>query len=139
MAEVATPGLVRRLASMLYDCFLLGAVLFVAAFLFVALTQGATSPFIRRIFQAYLLGCSAAYFLWFWLHGGQTLAMKTWRLRLVCEDGAPLSAGRAVFRFLLAIFSMGLGIGILWALFDPERLFLHDRLARTRIVGTNGD
>ncbi|MDP1897905.1 MAG: RDD family protein, partial [Sulfurimicrobium sp.] len=68
--------------------------------------------------------------------GGQTLAMKTWHLRLVSADGAPLTRRRAILRFALALPSTLLGIGILWALFDRERLFLHDRLAKTKIILT---
>ena len=67
----------------------------------------------------------AAYFLWCWLRGGQTLAMKAWHIRLV--DVTPR---KALLRFLLAL--PFLPISILWALFDRDRQFLHDRLAGTR-------
>ncbi|MDO8892672.1 MAG: RDD family protein [Sulfurimicrobium sp.] len=130
------PGILRRLASMLYESLLLVAVLFLAGFLFAGLTLGSTMPLVRVVFQIYLLGVVAAYFIWFWLRGGQTLAMKTWHLRLVSADGAPLTRRRAILRFALALPSTLLGIGILWALFDRERLFLHDRLAKTKIILT---
>lgn len=119
---------------MFYECILLVAILFVAGYLFVALTQGAATPVVKGIFQAYLSGVIAAYFIWFWLHGGQTLAMKTWRLRLVGADGQPVTLKQAVLRFVFALPSVLLGIGILWAMFDLERQFLHDRLAGTKIV-----
>jgi uncharacterized RDD family membrane protein YckC len=121
---------------MLYESLLLVAVLFLAGFLFAGLTLGSTMPLVRVVFQIYLLGVVAAYFIWFWLRGGQTLAMKTWHLRLVSADGAPLTRRRAILRFALALPSTLLGIGILWALFDRERLFLHDRLAKTKIILT---
>ncbi len=77
----------------------------------------------------------AAYFSWFWTQGGQTLAMRTWRLRVVTRSGKPLRPAQALMRFLLCWPSLGIfGIGILWALVDPEKQFLHDRLAGTRIV-----
>lgn len=132
----AYPGILRRLTSMLYESLLLGAVLFLAGFLFVGLTQGSTTSLARGVFQVYLLGVVATYFIWFWLRGGQTLAMKTWHLRLVSADGKPLTLPRAIVRFMLALPSTLLGIGILWALFDRERQFLHDRLARTKIILT---
>lgn len=128
------PGILRRLASMLYESLLLVAVLFLAGFLFVGLTQGSTTSLARGVFQVYLLGVVAAYFVWFWLRGGQTLAMKTWHLRLVSADGAPLSLRQAIIRFVISLPSTLLGVGILWALFDRERQFLHDRLARTKII-----
>lgn len=121
---------------MLYESLLLVAVLFLAGFLFIGLTLGSTTPLVRVVFQIYLLGVVAAYFIWFWLRGGQTLAMKTWHLRLVSADGSPLMLRQAMLRFVLALPGTLLGIGILWALFDRERQFLHDRLARTKIILT---
>ncbi|MFA7316344.1 MAG: RDD family protein [Sulfuricella sp.] len=131
------PGILRRLASMLYESLLLVAVLFLAGFLFVGLTQGSTTSLARGAFQIYLLGVVAAYFIWFWLRGGQTLAMKTWHLRLVNADGAPLTLRQALLRFALALPGILLGVGILWALFDHERQFLHDRLSKTKIILIN--
>ena len=69
----------------------------------------------------------AAYFLWCWLRGGQTLAMKAWHIRLV--DVTPQ---KALLRLVLA--ALLLPVSIVWALFDRERQFLHDRLAGTRLV-----
>ena len=131
----SVPGIRRRLASMLYETLLLVAVLFTAAFIFVAIARDATSPGIRPIFQLYLLGVVAAYFLWYWLHGGQTLPMKTWHLRLVSADGKPtISLKQACLRFALAAIGIASGLSIIWALFDRDRQFLHDRLAGTKII-----
>lgn len=121
---------------MLYESLLLLAVLFLAGFLFVGLTLGSTTPLVRGVFQVYLLGVVAGYFIWFWLRGGQTLAMKTWHLRLVSANGSVLTLRQAIIRFVLALPGILLGVGILWALFDSERQFLHDRLAGTRIILT---
>lgn len=131
------PGILRRLASMLYESLLLVAVMFLAGFLFVGLTLGSTAPLARVVFQIYLLCVVAAYFVWFWLRGGQTLAMKTWHLRLVSADESPLTLRRAILRFVLALPSTLLGVGVLWALFDRDRQFLHDRLAKTKIILVN--
>lgn len=80
------------------------------------------------------------YFLWCWLNGGQTLPMKTWRLRLVSEDGNRLRPAQALLRYLAAWPSVCLaGIGIFWALIDKDQQFLHDRLAGTRIVDVPKD
>lgn len=123
---------------MLYEALLLLAVLFLAGFLFVGLTLGSTTPLVRGLFQIYLLCVVAAYFVWFWIRGGQTLAMKTWHLRLVCSDGSPLTLRHALLRFAFALPGTLSGVGILWALFDRERRFLHDRLAGTKIIFTPG-
>lgn len=127
------PGVWPRLMSMAYDGMLLVGVLFVAGFLFVTLMRYTGQPQLRPFFQAYLVGVIAAYFLWFWLHGGQTLAMKTWHIRLESADGKALTLNQAMRRFALAWLCF-LGVGILWALIDKDRQFLHDRLAGTRLV-----
>jgi uncharacterized RDD family membrane protein YckC len=122
---------------MLYESLLLLATVFLAGFLFVGLTRGANTPPVIVALQVYVLAVTAAYFIWFWLHGGQTLAMKTWRLRLVDTSGQPITPRLAATRFVLAIPCVLTGIGLLWAVFDPERQFLHDRLAGTRLIGTD--
>ena len=73
----------------------------------------------------------------FWLHGGQTLAMKTWRIRLVSVDGMPIRPAQALLRYLLCwpgILLILLGVGILWAVLDRDGQFLHDRLSGTRLI-----
>jgi len=124
-----TPSLARRLASMLYEAFLVFAVAFFATWVFFFASGGrdATRGWLRMELQLFILVVLAAYFLWCWLRGGQTLAMRTWRIRLV--DVTP---GRAILRFVLALFLLPLSI--VWVLVDRDRQFLHDRLAGTRLV-----
>jgi uncharacterized RDD family membrane protein YckC len=125
-----TPGLARRLASLLYEAVLLVAVAFFAASAFYFASAGAPlEGWLLRMHQLFLVAVFAAYFLWCWLRGGQTLAMKTWRVRLV-----GVSAGKALLRFLFALVLVPTGASILWALFDRDGQFLHDRLAGTRLV-----
>jgi len=84
----------------------------------------------------HLLLVLLAYFLWFWRHGGQTLAMQTWKLRLEnAMTGHIVTLPQAVLRFALCFPSLlFFGTGLIWAVFDRDRQFLHDRLAGTRIV-----
>jgi len=109
----------------------------------------------RVVLFCLLFGIVAAYFVWSWSDGRRTLPMKTWRLRLVLADGGAVPARTALLRYLaawigpvlaLAAYAVlrhfGLGahatwlvvLGVLWAFIDPERQFLHDRIAGTRIV-----
>jgi uncharacterized RDD family membrane protein YckC len=133
--RLRAPAIGRRLASALYDSLLLAALVLVATFPFLALFGDSTSGWRRHVLQAWVLGVAGAYFAWFWTHGGQTLPMKTWRLRVVSHDGAPVSAARALHRYLIAVLGLfALGLGFLWALVDRDRQFLHDRLAGTAIV-----
>lgn len=125
-----TPGLARRLASMLYEAILLFAIGFFVGFAFHFASRGAPDEgALRFAHQLLLVAVFAAYFLWCWLRGGQTLAMKAWRVRL-----DRVSPARALLRFLLALLLVPTGISLLWALFDRDRQFLHDRLAGTRLV-----
>jgi uncharacterized RDD family membrane protein YckC len=131
------PAILRRVASMVYELLLVIALLFIAALIYTLL-RDPRAPGGMIYFQAYLLLVVAGYFLWFWTHGGRTLAMKTWRLRLVAADGSPVSLKQALLRFLLALAGLGcFGISILWAWFDADGQFLHDRLAGTRLIKTD--
>jgi uncharacterized RDD family membrane protein YckC len=125
------PGLARRLAAMLYEAILLFAVAFFAAwlFFFASGARDATSGWLRYALQLFIATVFAAYFLWCWLRGGQTLAMKAWHIRLV-----NVTPGKAILRFFLAGLLIPTGVSILWALFDREKQFLHDRLSGTRLV-----
>jgi len=129
--SAATPGLPWRLASMLYEAILLFAVAFLAAWVFFFASGGrdATAGPMRHLLQLCIGLFFAAYFLGSWLRGGQTLAMKAWRIRLI--DVTP---GNALLRLILAALLVPTGISLLWALFDRDRQFLHDRLARSRLV-----
>jgi uncharacterized RDD family membrane protein YckC len=135
LAPATSPGLARRALSMVYEILLLVAVLITGALPFMLLTREADPSLARLLLQLYLLALCGVYFIWQWLHGGQTLPMKTWRIRLVTRDSAPLTLRRAVCRYLLALAGLALlGAGFLWAFIDRDRQFLHDRLAGTRIV-----
>lgn len=130
------PGLRRRLASMAYEMLLLLGVLsvtFMLPHLFLGMLWHITLPgwlLILHVFS--VLGI---YFVWYWRHGGQTLAMQTWQLQVVSALNTRPSLPRLIARYLLAWPSIiYFFAGILWALFDRDRLFLHDRLAGTRIV-----
>jgi uncharacterized RDD family membrane protein YckC len=125
----------RRLVSMVYESLLLAGFVFFAALLFLGLSGGSASGLPRHAFQVYLFLIIGLYFVASWRRRGQTLAMKTWKLRLVGANGERISLLQALLRYVCAWPSLALGgIGILYALFDRDRQFLHDRLAGTKIV-----
>lgn len=128
------PSLRRRLASMLYESLLLLGVLSVG-FMLPEMALAAIGflppPSITVLHFVIVIG---VYCVWYWTHGGQTLAMQTWKLQLVSVRGTPLRPWQAVVRYLLAWPSLCFfGAGLVWALFDRDRQFLHDRLAGSRI------
>jgi uncharacterized RDD family membrane protein YckC len=128
-------GLGKRLLSIIYEALLLFAVLCLAAGLYTIVFRLLHVVPARPVFQAYLFTVAGCYFMWQWVRGGQTLPMKTWRMRIVDERGRPLTAPRAAARYVLAAAGIALlGAGYWWAFLDRDRQFLHDRLAGTRIV-----
>lgn len=133
--SLATAPFLVRIAAMIYESLLVTAVVFVASFIFVPIVGEMHAPWQLLLFRTYIVGVLFAYFCVFWLRSGQTLSMKTWRIRLVNRDGGPITFNQAVLRFFLALFGLLLaGAGFWWALFDRDRQFLHDRIVGTRLV-----
>jgi uncharacterized RDD family membrane protein YckC len=132
---LAIAGIGRRLASMLYEGLVVFSVLLIGFWLPQALLSAVGLVLTPRLLWLHVLLLLMFYFVWFWLHGGQTLPMKTWKLRIANPDGTPPRPLQAVLRYLAAWPSVLLfGVGILWALIDRDRQFLHDRIAGTQIV-----
>ena len=125
----------RRLAAMFYDSLLLFALLMVSA-LPVVLIAGENSSFFKSpLYTLYLYSISFVFYGWFWTSGGQTLGMRSWKIRVVRNDGQSLGWDSALMRFLLATISLTLfGLGFLWILFDRDNLAWHDQLSKTRII-----
>jgi uncharacterized RDD family membrane protein YckC len=124
-----------RFASLFYECILLVPILFLAGYLFLALTHDAGSGLMRQLFRLWLVTVLGTYFCYCWSKTGQTLALKTWRLRVTAHDGRPPRLKLALARFLVAFCGTLLaGAGFWWAFLDRDGLFLHDRLVGTRIV-----
>lgn len=156
---VRAPSVLRRLASMFYETLLLFAVIVIAGAVFLLANRGVPATgWVRHLEQIYFAGVLAAYFLYCWLRGGQTLAMKAWRIRLVAPGHDRVPAHVALLRFAYAAIILGsfaaaviaafvrgspwvasatlavTTIGLGWALVDRDRQFLYDRLAGTRLV-----
>ena len=122
---------------MLYESLVAFAIAFFAGLAFHGASAARLSGETRLLFQVYLFLVLGIYFIACWSRGGRTLAMQTWKIRVVTRNGTSLGVGRAALRYVLAWASLVLlGAGFFWAYFDPDRQFLHDRLAGTRIVTT---
>jgi uncharacterized RDD family membrane protein YckC len=153
---LTAPPIARRMACWLYEGMLMFGVVFISGYLFSTLTQTRHALDNRHMQQAFLFVVFGIYFTWFWAKG-QTLAMKTWHIRVVDRQGAALTQPRALLRYTLSWlwFLPPLAVGGLYALpsgelsvivvgwvaiwatlsrFHPQRQFLHDALAGTRLV-----
>lgn len=154
----APPGLARRFAAFLYEGVLLFGVLFFAGFLYSVLTRQQHAMQGRAGMAVFLFVVLGLYFVGFWTRSGQTLAMKTWHLRVTDAAGRPLGWGRAVLRYLLSwlwflpalvsVWALGLHSGgaiigsliagvagyLLIARLHPQRQFLHDAICGSRVI-----
>ena len=130
-----TISLFKRIACMLYESILVFAILFVAGIIYRAVLGDPHTDFEQHLFFIYSWVIAGFYFVFCWVKSGQTLAMQTWRIQLLGFDGKPLSLEQAVKRYVIASFSlMFFGLGFLWAIFDREGLYLHDRFIGGRLV-----
>lgn len=135
--SIELPTLTRRLLCMLYEGLVVFSILLIG-FLMPQIVFNAFGLVMGgRLLLLHILLLLMTYFVWCWVNGGQTLPMKTWKMRVANRDGGPLRPTQAILRYLAAWPSILLGgIGILWALFDQDKQFLHDRIAGSRIVST---
>lgn len=152
-----TPTIKRRLTTMMYEGVLLFGVVAISGLLFSLIFQQRHALYLRHALQYWLFIVIGAYFIWFWTHSGQTLPMKTWRMRLVTVEGSSLSLKRALARYFLAWLWFLPGLAIAWALdakawtsvaivfanvvawsltaqIHPSKQFLHDRIAGTKLI-----
>ena len=129
-------GLRRRIASMAYESLLLLGVLSVSFMLpHLALGMSFNIALPGWVLLCHIFLVLGAYFVWYWHHGGQTLAMQTWKIQLLTPSGTQPSLTQLALRYVLAWPCLVyLGAGLFWAIFDRDRQFLHDRLAGTRLV-----
>jgi len=120
----------RRLMAIIYDLFLLMAILFIATAVAMAFNHGNAIEPGQTLYPYYvscLLIISFCFYGWFWTHGGQTLGMKTWKMKLQQDNGQSITWMLALIRFIAALISWSAaGLGFLWSLFHPQRRTWHD-------------
>jgi uncharacterized RDD family membrane protein YckC len=135
--DPSAPGLLRRFAAICYDSLVLAALAMLVTAALLFFTGGAAISAGNPAFRILLVVVAVLYFVWFWMHGRQTLGMRAWRLRVERFDGGALGWSDALARAATATLSWAAcGLGFLWALVEPQRLAWHDRLSRTRLLRT---
>jgi uncharacterized RDD family membrane protein YckC len=131
-ANLPPPGLLRRLAAIVYDTLLVFALLMLVTLPFVLLNLG-RSPF----HQSALVLTIFAFFAKFWRHGGQTLGMKSWHMQIVSDNGQPISFSQCLLRLVAATLSfLCFGAGYFWMLIDKNKRTWADRFSDTHLVMT---
>lgn len=124
--------LARRLAAAFYDLFLLVGVLMCVLFLDVVVRDAFDIARNYAAIQALAFLSAFVFFAWFWTHGGQTLGLRSWKLRLVERDGAPVRWPTAALRF--AVTCATLGLGFVSCPFDARSRALQDIVSGTELV-----
>ena len=143
--EALKPGFFRRLGAIFYDWMLLIAVILVAVTVFTvaidmlfgsnASQEVLQDPLVKLLYQLYLLLVAGIFYVWFWTHGGQTLGMKVWKIKIVDNNLGTISFKQAMLRLLYAVIScLPLGLGLFWMLFNPQKQTLYDRWSKTQLV-----
>jgi uncharacterized RDD family membrane protein YckC len=133
--QLAAPSLFKLGACLIYEALVVMALSLVCVSVLIFLVGDAAQGVKRYLLQVFLLIAVGAYFVWCWHRSGQTLAMQTWNLKLVGPDGRLVLFKMAIARYLLACVGLMLfGLGFLWVFVDRDRLFLHDRLLKNRII-----
>ena len=144
-ADCPRAGLLRRLAALLYDGFLVTAIWFLLGYIMqlifgtdanqVVDGQVQTNALESNILFALMLLSAAGFYIWFWVRSGQTLGMIAWRLRVQTIDNELLKPGQALLRWLLAWPSFALlGLGYLWLYIDKNKDALHDRWSGSKVI-----
>lgn len=146
-STLPTAGVLRRLAALIYDAFLLFGLLVVPLFIITALVspkqnlpQGAVAhdlPAIapQPVLLIYMIAVVLGFYWYFWRRSGQTLAMQAWRIRVDGENGARPTWRQCFARAAIGFISLlCLGMGYWWIWIDKDGLSWHDRASRTRVV-----
>lgn len=128
-------SVLRRLAALGYDLLLVAALVFCFTLIVLTIRRGAAVPPGSWWFPLCLVGVAMAFFCGFWVHGGQTVGMRAWRIRVVRDDGGALGWPRAAARFAAGLVAaLPAGLGLWWSVVDDRKRGWHDRWTHTRVV-----
>ena len=145
VSDLPRAGLLRRLAALLYDGFLVAAIWMLVGYLVLAvagpdtseLVEGRvqTDPLVSNIIFILMIATSAGFYIWFWTRSGQTLGMIAWRLKVLQTNNTLPGMQQSLLRFALAWPAFFIfGLGFLWLYIDPKGDTLHDRFSATKVV-----
>lgn len=125
----------RRLAAIFYDSLLLFSVFFCSTLILIYSIGTEEIESGNIFYSAFLVLLAYFYFCWHWVQGKQTLGMRSWYIYVVNESNTQLNWKQASLRYAASLLSLlALGLGFIWALFDKDKLTLHDRLSKTKLI-----
>ncbi|WP_235914895.1 RDD family protein [Pelistega ratti] len=155
----SSPSRLKIFASQMYEGMLLLGLIFGFSLIFDALTNRTDYHRLFYVSQAFIFILIGVYFILSWYRKGQTLPMKTWGIVLCDTEGKRPTIPQLILRYVLAwifpligayavhLLAESIGwasitmlviftpfLNFIYSWFDKEGLFLHDRIARTRLV-----
>jgi uncharacterized RDD family membrane protein YckC len=123
----------RRFASIIYDALLVLAILIVMSIPFFSFNVEENN-LLKITMQVYFYFIIQYFFVWFWVNNEGTLGMKTWKIKISCDNGERISYKKAIIRFNIAIISiLFFGLGFLISLFRKDKKCLHDIISKTNL------
>ena len=120
----------RRVAAFFYDSLLLLALYFIITAASIAFNDGQAIQ--HWSYKLFLIFISFVFFDWFWRHGGQTLGMRAWRIRLEGVDSEKVTLKQTAYRFLIGFIAFGVTYVLMFT--GQHKQALHDRLSKTKIA-----
>lgn len=125
----------RRLLAIIYDAVILLGLLMLASAIALPFGDAQKVALKDFWFTLWLLFACFAYLGGCWRHGGMTVGMRAWRIKLISDDDQLISWPRCLLRFFVGVLSISaLGLGILWSLIDKKNRGWHDIAARTVLI-----
>lgn len=147
--EYPKAGLLRRLAALIYDGLVIAAIEMLAAGVVIAVLEALVAaglmnyapyadasdlltkhPVLSHVFTLYLGVIWVGFFVYFWTRAGQTVGMRTWKLRVQKTDGSMITPTQALIR----VGTSGFGLANFTVPIDPQKRGFHDMWAKTEVV-----
>ena len=133
--EYFSASLFVRIAAMVYDGLLILAMWMVITIIAIAINDGTAVEAGNPILSSILFITFFAFYAKFWTHGGQTLGMRAWRLKIVNVQQGQITLVQCLLRLVMAVIGLAaFGLGYIWVFIDKDKLAWHDRFSYTRIV-----
>jgi uncharacterized RDD family membrane protein YckC len=127
-------GLSRRLASLTYDVFLVIGVWSAVVSIAMLFNNGEAIPawLAPFVLLPALFASTFYFYYWFWTHGGQSLGMRAWRIKVIANDNTIPTLKQCAIRFSVAVLT--LGAGLFFCLFYKNKDSLQCRLSDTKVI-----
>ena len=124
----------RRILSILYDSFLIFALLVIMSMPFYSFNIEEDFA-LKIMMQIYFYFIIQFFFVWFWVNNQATLGMRSWGVTIVDDRGNGISYKRAIIRFNMAIISFAIfGLGFFISIIRKDKKCMHDIISKTYLI-----